>query len=211
MAGFSLRGAFNEKLILTDVDGVLLDLHDALKRFMAEEKGISLTEEQWKSTYYIHKILGISREEEQEIIVDFYHSDYFRNIPALPHAVETVQALRDEGWRFIVVTAAIQELARQDIELTRQNRIHNLETVFGKNTFDEYFITEVHGCKSGVLKQFNQAVWVEDSVKNALIGDDCGHVSFVMNSDYYKEGDNHKSLPVANDWRDIRRALKFFG
>ena len=196
----------DEKVILTDVDGVLLDLPTQMSLFLKEEKNIIVTAEDWKKSYWLHDIIGGDWDSDKKLFIEFTHSEYFKNLPAKECALKVIEDLKSEGWKFVAITAAGQDCQTQNLELVHRNRLDNLENHFG-DVFTDLHITHYNQCKSVKLKDFQESWWVEDSVKNANIGHDHGHKAVIMNSPYYKEEDNIKNLPVAESWYCIKEMI----
>ena len=196
----------DEKVILTDVDGVLLDLTPQMSLFLKEEKNIIVTPEDWKKSYWLHEIIGGDIEINRQLFIEFSHSEYFKSVPAKECALEVFEQLKEEGWKFIAITAAGQDCPKQDIKKVHQNRWDNLETHFG-DVFTDLHITNFNQCKSVKLKDFQETWWIEDSVKNAHVGHDHGHRAVIMHSQYYKEEENVKKLPVAKSWHCIKEMI----
>lgn len=196
----------NRKVILTDVDGVLLNFQHTISEFMAAEKNIHISDEQWNKSYWLHEILESEPEKDKDIFVELMHSDYFRRVPAKECAKRTLQNLAKDGWRFIAITAAGQGHPDQNMHKVRQNRMDNLETHFG-NIFDDLHIMNFFDCKRDFLRLYDPTWWVEDSVTNALVGHEVGHRSVIMETRYYKPERNTANLPVVKSWDEIQTMI----
>ena len=192
----------SHKIILTDVDGVLLEMRPGLMRFLQQEKNIPIKETDWDKGYYLSDVIDITPEYAKALFIEFTHSQYFKTLCAKPCALQVMQEMAGEGWRFIAITAAGQNCSTQDLNKVRQNRLDNLEMHFG-SVFDDIHLTHLFDCKGGILEQYNPSYWIEDSVKNAHIGSDKGHHALIMHSMYYKQEDNHRGLPVLDNWHEI--------
>lgn len=192
----------SHKVILTDIDGVLLEMRPGLTRFLKDEKRIAVTEKDWEKGYYLSDVADISPEQAKAFFIEFTHSDYFKSLDAKTCALEVMQEMGNAGWRFIGITAAGQGCPTQDLKRVRQNRLDNLETHFGA-LFDDLHLTELMGCKGEILNRYDPSYWIEDSVRNAHIGVEYGHHSLIMHSMYYLEEDNIQRLPVLHNWHEI--------
>lgn len=197
----------HKKTILTDIDGVLLEFLPSLNQFLREEKNIHISLEQWQKSYWLHDHIGGTEQMSRRVFIEFSHSRYFREIPAKKCALDVIAKLKDDGWRFIGITAAGQDNPEQDLGLVKRNRLDNLEHHFG-NVFEDLFITQHNQCKSDHLKYYEPTWWIEDSVNNAHIGHAHGHNAIIMKSMYYREEDNKENLPVAESWHCIDRFIK---
>ncbi len=197
----------SHKVILTDVDGVLLDFLPTFTCFLNQEKKIRLTLEDWEKGYLLSDLIDIEPEESKKIFIDFCHSDYFKRLEPKACALEAVSKLAEEGWRFIAVTAANQGCDTQDLLKTAENRLFNLQTHFGA-IFEDIYLTDITGCKADTLKRFKPSYWVEDSVANAHIGYEAGHHSLIIKGRHYRDGDNILNLPSFDDWHGIVAYIK---
>lgn len=198
-----------EKIILTDVDGVLLDIHTSVNTYLAQEKNIIIDDSEWDRTYWLSEILNVSKDVERNIFADFSQSDYFRNLSARECALKSLKNLAADGWRFVAVTAAGQGLENQNMNKVLQNRMDNLEKHFG-NIFEDIHITNVFECKSPVLKRYDPTWWVEDSVTNAIVGHENGHRSVIMHTRHYQAEKNTINLPVVKGWDEIEVMVNDF-
>lgn len=195
-----------EKIILTDVDGVLLDWEPIIYEFLEHDKGIVAKEERKKGNYFLKDILEIPAEDARKLIVEFTHSDFFKKMPAKQCALDAVKQLKNDGWKFIAITACDQDHHDQDIKKALQNRADNLSLHFD-DAFSELHFSKIAGCKSPFLQQYHPTWWIEDSVNNANTGHEIGHRSIIMHSQHYDEGVNIHKLPVARTWYDIKKLI----
>lgn len=210
MSEETLAQIFNQKVILTDVDGVLLEYDAHLDAYLRAERDIHLKDEDWEGKRFLYEAANIDEDYEISIFVDFMHSSYFRSMPAKKCAQEVVMRLHKEGYRFIAITSVGQGVDYQDMKLTHDNRLHNLELRF-PGVFDDVYMTNFHESKADILKQFNASLWVEDTVKNANIGHALGHHSVIMRSRQYRSQDNIHNLPVVDNWHMIETMIKAEG
>lgn len=198
-----------EKIILTDVDGVLLDFHSSATEFLRNEKKIDITYADWDKSYWLYEIINGTPEQDKEIFSEFSQSEYFRNLSARECALKSLKTLAADGWRFVAVTAAGQGLKHQNMNKVLQYRMDNLEKHFG-NIFEDIHITNVYDCKSPILKRYDPTWWVEDSVTNAIIGHETGHRSVIMHTRHYQAEKNTINLPVVKGWDEIEVMVNDF-
>lgn len=207
MSEETLRAIFNRKVILTDVDGVLLEYDSHLDAYLRAEKDIHLTSEDWEGKRFLFEAANIDEDYEISIFVDFMHSNYFRSMPSKPCAADVVMRLHAQGYRFVAITSVGQGVDHQDMKRTHDNRLHNLELRF-PGVFDDVYMTQFHESKHDILAKFNASVWVEDTIKNANIGHALGHHSIIMKSQRYRARDNVHGLPVVDNWHQIEYMIK---
>ncbi len=196
-----------EKIILTDVDGVLLDFPAQMTVFLNEQKNANIKLEDWQKSYWIHDLLGCTVEEASQMAVEFSHSDYFKHLPAKECALEAVENLANDGWRFIAITAAGTGCGNQDVKRVHSNRFENLEKHFG-SVFDDLHITNFRNCKGPKLEEFDSAWWIEDSVSHANAGHDIGHKSIIIESNHYDPEKNIYNLPLVKTWHEIEALVR---
>lgn len=191
-----------EKIILTDIDGVVLDFTQGFYSFLEDTQNIVIPHEQ-RANFAIYKQLGWTREQDQHVMTDYAHSDYFKKIPAKECARDVLQDMRKDGWRFIAITACLTGLERQCYKTTYQNRLDNLEAHFG-NVFEDLHLSTWDGGKGEHLGRYDPAYWVDDRPHHALEGQKFGHQSFIMHTLDFDEKDNTAKLPVVHSWHEIR-------
>lgn len=194
------------KIILTDVDGVILDFASGFYDFISETHGIEIPEEA-KSNYYIYKDLGLENYNQQEIMTDYAHSEHFTRLPAKECAKQVLQQLRKDGWRFVAITACDTGLERQCHKKTYQNRMDNLEAHFG-NIFEDLHLSNWERGKTEFLKRYEPTWWIDDRVSHAEDGHKLGHKSIVMHTEDYKRQENKLGLPVAQSWFCIKNFIE---
>lgn len=190
-----------DKIILTDIDGVVLDFGSNFHSFLADVKNIKIPLDEWAAPDFWQTVEW-SDEDKQVFITEFAHSDYFRDLPAKECALDIFARLRDEGWRFIAITACITDHASQCYDTTWKNRADNLTRHFGP-LFEELHLASWSAGKRPFLQHYKPTWWVEDHVGHATEGHRIGHKSLIMNSIRYKPEQNTQKLPLVNSWHDI--------
>lgn len=196
----------DDKIILTDCDGVLCDWNGAFSRFMSENGYPMISETE--SNYAIEKRHNVTNEMARQHIEEFNHSDRISNLEPHADSQEYVARLRDEGYRFIVVTSL------SDHVLAKDARMENLQRHFGDA------ILELHCLPLGVHKgeklrdwAETKRFWIEDHVENAVAGAKLGLRSIVIDHPYnikYEENDELLYARVSHDtpWADIYEVIK---
>lgn len=178
-----------EKIILTDVDGVLLDYFTPFKdTFQLEQirSDVNSFDEAFELDADI--ILGM---------VDmFNNSKGFGELSAFKDSVEYVHKLKEDGYKIEVITAC-----GRSTHITEM-RINNLERVFGKGLFDKYMFVEPDESKLVHLIKYNGSgyTWIEDSITNYKTGVQCGLDSILMDTDFNHSEDK---LQHYYSWKEI--------
>ena len=185
-----------DRVILTDVDGVLLDWEFAFHTWM-EEHGHT-TQKGYKLVYSIHKRFGIPRRDGERLIEIFNESASIGFLPPLRDAMYYVKKLHEEhGFMFHAITSL--SLNRHAIRLREQN----LAKLFGETAFEKVICLDTGADKDEALEPYigSGCWWVEDKVKNAEVGLDMGLNSVIMehghNMDY-----QGKAVLVKN-WKEL--------
>lgn len=185
-------------LILTDVDDVLLRGADALQQFFEDEYGL-ISEHRLKDYHNIPKLYDISIERTLEMIAHFHRSSAFGKMVAEPHAATTLPELHRTGYRFVAITACLNEPE------TVQARLSNLTEVFGFE-WEAVHCLGLTLCKKDALAAYPPAIWVDDLPRHTAAGAEVGHRSFLIDKPYNRQ-DNHPDVTRVSGWDDLARML----
>lgn len=182
----------NTNIILTDIDGVVLDWETQFHKWM-ETRGYNLTK---KGVYYMDEAYSLPKERAIRYLEDFNTSAYISGLPTFRDSISGIATLKDNGYRFIAITSV-----GSDFYTDKLRRI-NLEEHFGKDTFVE--IHCIGENKRTYLEKYRNIgnYWIEDSPKNAEIGVELGINTFLMNHSHNQYYDNDKVIRVDN-WKQI--------
>ena len=183
----------NEKIILTDCDGVLLDWLSGFHSYMADlgyEKKVD-------GIYSISETYGIEYKKSKEFVCSFNKSDAMATLPAIREAEKYLPMLAELGYKFKVITSQTDD-ARGKIL-----RTFNLLQEFGL-IFDE---VEILGCgddKDEALEPYRDSgmFWVEDKPENADVGSKLGLRSLLMVHDH-NEDYVHEDVEFVYSWKDV--------
>jgi len=91
-----------EKIILTDVDGVLLDWGKGFDQFLNQHYKIKVKD---PSQYTAHLRWEGTREQMKTLTWHFNMSAWMRYLNPFRDAVSVVKQLGQEGWRFVAITS----------------------------------------------------------------------------------------------------------
>ena len=182
-----------EKIILTDCDGVLLAWEGAFHDWMIG-KGFTKKAE---ATYDISTTFGIPKTLGKKLVKEFNESAWMGFLPAYKDARSGVAKLVEHGWKFICITSLSLDQKAQML------RISNLKNIFGKNVFIDVVCLDTGADKDDALEQYrgNGCYWIEDKPENADLGLRIGLNSLLIahgfNADY-------KGLcPRVKNWKEI--------
>jgi hypothetical protein len=187
-----------DKVILTDVDGVLLNWGYAFDIWM-RDKGVGPVN---PTEYAIDKMYDIPREEGKLLVRLFNESASIGFLPPLRDAVQYVRKLHEEhGYVFHVITSLSNNHNAQTL------RTMNLKKLFGETVFERFIYLDTGADKDEALAEYKDSgyIWIEDKVENAIVGDKMGLESLVMEHGYNMDDPN---FPLMKNWKDIYEYLE---
>ena len=201
----------NNRIILTDVDGVLLEWEHhftkwMLQRTLFDERGARyhphklLADKQ--NTYEMAERFGITVAEIRKEIREFNRSAWMGTQRPMPDSQTWVKLLAAEGWTFIPITSQTSDIPAQ---LLRKKRLGEL---FGEHIFKNYHILDTGADKDSALAEFHNTglYWVEDKPKNALAGLKYGLKPILIDHQYNQDFDNN-AITRVNNWQEIHKLL----
>lgn len=159
----------NEKVILTDCDGVLLDWEYKFHSWMSD-RGYALGPRQ-NETYDIAEKYGIDNKLSKQLVRAFNESASVGKLPPLRDAIKYVKKLHEEhGYVFHCITS--MSLSKDAYYL----RLQNLEDVFGKTVFERLVCLDTGADKDEALLPYKNSDcwWLEDKPENADLGVEYG-------------------------------------
>jgi len=188
-----------EKLILSDVDGVLLNWEYAFNIWM-EDHGYTMVEN-GNFVYNVAKRYGLDSKEGSRMVRFFNESAVQGFLPALRDSEHYVRLLANLGYKFHVITSMTKNAYAQKL------RIRNLEKLFGEDTFEKFIFLDTGEDKDAVLKEYEGTglYWIEDKPTNADLGLKLGLKSLVMEHAFnlHYEGD----APFVKNWREVYETI----
>jgi hypothetical protein len=152
----------NEKVILTDCDGVLLDWSYSFYKWIKKTKDL----DRLTMDYNIGKSLGINHKDGHKLVNLFNKSEYMKNLWPLRDAIKYVRKLHeDHGYIFHVITSQTNDT------LAQEYRKENLINIFG-NVFDDITILNCGQDKDNELSKWENSDcwWIEDKAENIRAG-----------------------------------------
>ena len=187
-----------DKVILTDCDGVLVDWLFGFKEFM-KERGYT---EQDDNSYAIWKRYGfINKEAGESLVRGFNNSAAMAHLTPNLDAVKYVKKLHEEcGYVLRVITSMSLN------KYAYKARLKNLHDLFGENVIDELVCLDTGADKDEALEQYRGTgcVWVEDKYKNAVLGQELGLDSFLIDLPHNRHYDFDQRV---TGWEDIYYTL----
>jgi FMN phosphatase YigB (HAD superfamily) len=183
-----------DKVILTDVDGVLFDWEYAFDQWMKRHEYTVKSE----GNYLMDVKYGLERKEAKRLIRMFNESATIRKLPPLRDAIHYVKKLHAEhGYIFHAITS----LSKDDY--SQHLRTKNLREMFGDSVFEKYVYLDTGADKDEVLEEYRDTGcwWVEDKPENVDVGINVGLEGILMKHDHNKDY-NGIAFQVRN-WKEI--------
>jgi FMN phosphatase YigB (HAD superfamily) len=187
----------NEKIILTDCDGVMLDWEGAFSQWMIQ-KGYT---KQVDAIYDISTAYGIEKADGKRLVKEFNESAWMGFLPAFRDARSGVAKLVEAGYQFVVITSLSLD------EKARLLRISNLKNVFGMNVCKEVICLDTGADKDAALAEYtakypDAKFWLEDKTENAECGLQFGLTSVLIKHGHNEDCDN-PAIKKLDDWNAI--------
>jgi len=183
-------------VILTDVDGVLLNWLESFDQWMARHNLFPLYG--MGNEYSIERRFGLTKTEKNLYTRTFNESAAIAYLPPLRDAMHYVNLLhRKHGYVFHAITSLSLE------PTAGLARTENIKRLFGETAFQKFTYLDTGADKHEALKEYQESgcYWVEDKAENCDVGIDLGLIGILMaheyNADY--KGD---AIRVQN-WKEI--------
>jgi hypothetical protein len=198
----------DDKLILVDCDGVLLNWEFAFKIFM-KKKGHTIVNPD-PFCYNVQSLYDLTKDQKMGYVFEFNNSAAMGYLPPLRDAVQYIQKLhREHGYMFHVITSMSDDPYAQEL------RKMNLQKIFGNEMWHGFTFLPCGADKDEVLKEWKDTgyYWVEDKLENAVEGTRNGLESILIEHGHnmirsnterddpiWKEGSN---IPRFAKWKDV--------
>jgi hypothetical protein len=187
-------------VILSDVDGVIVDWLAAFRHWMEKEHGQVMSE--IRSFDLLVKYPQMEPQEVFDCINEFNNSNVIASLIPTNDSFEVVNDLAAKGFTFIAITSL------SDKPEALANRTANLNHYF-PGAFSEVICLKTGIKKDETLAKYHTALcWVEDHPKNADAGVELDIPSFLMTQEH-NIGQETKAMRI-DSWKDIAKWLKTF-
>ena len=184
-------------VILTDVDGVLLNWEYAFDTWMQTHGHSRVEGGQFK--YNIGKRYNISNEQGKQLIKYFNESAAIGFLPPLRDAMFYVKKLHEKhGYVFHAITSLSLDPNAQKL------REMNLKKLFGETVFERIVCLDTGADKHEALSQYRNSElwWIEDKIDNCLVGTELGLKSLLMEHGHNMDFE-HPEIPRVKDWHEV--------
>jgi hypothetical protein len=191
----------NKNVILTDIDGVILDWEYAFSVWMQTHGHSKVEGGQYK--YSIGKRYGIDEKNAKQLIKYFNESASIGFLPPLRDAMYYVKKLHEKhGYIFHAITSLSKD------QNACKLREMNLRKLFGETAFEKYIFLDTGADKDDALLPYKDSglYWIEDKIDNCLTGINMGLKSLLMthghNMDFV-----HPEIPHVKNWKQIYETI----
>jgi hypothetical protein len=185
------------RIILTDIDGAVLDYEYAFDIWMLQHGFNKQNGAEFK--YDMGTRYGIDKEQSKKLIRIFNESAAIGFLPPLRDAMYYVKRLHEEhGYVFHAITSLSKDENAQEL------RRMNLRKLFGKTAFEKFVFLDTGADKDQALEPYRDTgyYWIEDKKTNCEVGHAMGLKSILMEHGHSLDY-NHPNIPVVKNWREI--------
>ena len=216
----------SNRVILTDVDGVLLEWEKHFTEWMLQrsyfenevgdgyvgkkiypyklkEGGESSYEmaDRFELTKYDNEAMerfGLTKTQIRKEIREFNKSAWMGTQLPMQESQTWVKLMAAEGWTFIPITSQTSDIPAQQL---RKRRLGEL---YGDHVFINYHILGTGADKDSALAEFHGTglYWVEDKPKNAVAGLNYGLKPILIDHPYNRDFE-HPEIIRVNNWKEI--------
>jgi hypothetical protein len=186
--------SMTSKIILADVDGVLLNWIHSFETWM---RRIGHTET-IDGEYEIHVRYDICPDKTRELIDTFNKSSLIGSLPPLFDSIKYIKKLHEQhGYVLHCISAFPLD--------SKAMRLENLENLFGNTVIERLECTETSKNKYPILKEYQDSgiPWVEDHPSNSMMGYELGLDCYLLNHDYNKHHENIDDVKRINNWKEF--------
>ena len=184
-------------VILVDADGVLLNWEYAFAVWMETHGFDPIPGGEFH--YEIAKRFNVDTSQGKKLIKIFNESAAIGFLPPLRDAMYYVKRLHEEyGFVFHCITSLSTDPSAGKL------REMNLQKLFGKTVFEKVICLDTGADKDEALRAYKDTGcwWVEDKPENAIVGQNLGLRSILMehghNMQHY-----HPGIPLVKNWKEI--------
>ena len=201
----------NNRIILTDVDGVLLEWEHHFTKWVLQKSYFDEHGNRYhpykllpdkQNTYEMAERFGVTKDQIRALIRQFNRSAWMGTQRPMLGSQTWVKLLSAEGWTFIPITSQTSDIPAQQL---RKRRLGEL---FGDHVFTNYHILGTGADKDSALAEFHNTglYWVEDKPNNAVAGLKYGLKPILIDHPYNQDFDHPDIIRVSN-WKEVYQVL----
>ena len=189
----------SKRLILCDVDGVLLHWEQAFDAWMKRQG----YQKQKEGSYKVEEHYGLDKSACALLIQIFNESAAMRYLDPIDGASHYLGLLHEAGYTIKLITSQTLE------PMAHKAREDNLRDKFGP-IFDTVIFLETGSDKDEVLAQQPAgSFWIEDKPANALAGFKAGMIPMLFTQPHNKDF-KHKDVTRCDTWKDIYQFISTY-
>jgi len=188
----------NDKVILTDVDGCLLNWEYAFMCWMEQHGHTAI--EGGNLLYDIAQQYDITQSQAWQQVKIFNESAVMGFLPALRDAIYYVKRLHEEhGYVFRCITSMSLDPNAKKL------RQMNLEKLFGKTAFEELVCLDTGADKDDALAPYKDSGlwWIEDKMSNAVAGLNVGLRPILIEHGFNMNDTVPPGITKVVNWKEI--------
>ena len=193
---------YNDKVILTDADGVILNWEYAFTCWM-EQHGHTQVEG-GNLLYNMSERFNITPGQAWQQVKIFNESAAMGFLPALRDAMYYVKRLHEEhGYVFRCITSMSLDPNAKKL------RQMNLEKLFGKTAFEELVCLDTGAPKDEALAPYKDSglYWIEDKLENAVCGQNLGLKSILVEHGFNMNDTVPEGMIKVTNWKEIYETI----
>jgi len=166
----------DKPIIAVDLDDVLSQSNRVVGEWHNEAYGTNMTLDDFYYYYYWRNPYWGTPDETFKKVEEFYKTPMLYEAPPVPGALEGVQALKELGFRLVIVTARQQQELPRTEEWIDKHYPGIFETIICTGMSQETLADEkammTKLSKADVCKKLGAKLMIDDSLENAL---KCAH------------------------------------
>ncbi len=189
----------HERILGVDIDNVLADYTDGLRRIVAAERGVDPSTLPTPAAWGAYEEWGFNDDTfldlHRRAVVDHR---VFQTLPAMPGAAAALQRLSDEGVRIRIVTHRLY--------VSGTHRIAASDTV---QWLEEHGIPYWDLCMIARKGDVGCDLYVDDAPHNIVHLRERGHTAIVYDWPYNRHADGQPLAgPRATSWVEVERLAR---
>ncbi|MBU6501079.1 MAG: hypothetical protein KGJ89_03050 [Patescibacteria group bacterium] len=175
--------------VVADSGAAIIEMHN--KKHGADFKKADFREFSWEKTW------GISREERVKELDEFFATDQLKKINPVAGSVKAIKAIKAQGHELYIITAR-ETKEREETKLWIEGRFPDAFADVHHTTF---------GKKSGICKELEIDVFIEDNLATAIDCAAAGIRVFLFDQPWNREGEFPKNVERVFSWEEVEKKL----
>jgi 5'(3')-deoxyribonucleotidase len=184
------------KILLTDIDDVVLDWTAGFKHFVELKLGRTITGK--PTTPTMEEWLGLTYPEIRKLIDEFdRNNEDFGNLKSMRLSEIYLNKLKNDGYDIVAITASSTK--PESMKRRKDNLLKEIGDIF---TYI-HFVNRSEE-KREYLKLYKPTFFIEDKIANGLMAIEEGHKGIIMCQSTNGAHENcYKNLTWVNNWKEV--------